>query len=742
MIDDNNAKISLLEGELDKKSAEIQNKVDELTNKIKVLVSEINEYKYQLHLIFNSHLWKIGKIYYKIRDNVWPLNKIYKVIKNYNLKIKEATKIEIIKKEQKIEKNENKKNKLYNKYDILFFSVIDWNFRKQRPQHLANNFANLGHRIFFFSPHFEKGKDNYNLVQINEKISQINLKIPQQVSDYRIYNIDLNKLKNDLMVQVNEVLKTYDVKDAVIIVEYPNWFPIVKLLKDIYNFKIIYDYLDYFEGFTGTNNNLMIENNRKLLNGSDLLIATSDYLKEVIIKNNVKEEKIKIVKNGTEFIYFNKAYQDVAKEKNQVVIGYYGAISDWFDSEKILYIAKNRPNWKIVLIGNCTNIDINEFRKFSNIDLLGEKSYDELISYLKNFDVCLIPFMSDNNLIKATNPVKFYEYLSAGKPVVATKIPELMKYKDNYVYLADNNEEFLSNIEKAINENDKKRQEERINFAKQNDWTNKAKMIIENINHIFPLVSIVIVSYNNKSLIQGCIESIFLKTAYPKYELIIIDNNSDDETKDYLKEIQNLHSKIKVIFNETNEGFAKANNKGIKLSKGKYIILLNNDTIVTKGWISWLIKYLERDKNLKLVGPVTNSIGNEAKINVDYTDINQLDEFVNKYTFDNLNIINTEISVLAMFCIAFEKDLINEIGYLDEKFIYGMFEDDDFSFRIKNNGYKIACVEDAFIHHYGGASFKKLSNEKYIEIFNKNRKIFEEKWGIKWVPHVYREGVK
>lgn len=120
------------------------------------------------------------------------------------------------------------------------------------------------------------------------------------------------------------------------------------------------------------------------------------------------------------------------------MIGYYGAVSHWFDWEKVCYVAKNLPQCDVVIIGAVTEYR-DKLEGYENIKLLGEKDYQELPEHLAYFDVCLIPFETSTDLIKATNPVKFYEYLSAGKRVVATEIPELEPYRDRYVYMSNDN---------------------------------------------------------------------------------------------------------------------------------------------------------------------------------------------------------------------------------------------------------------------------------------------------------------
>ena len=147
-----------------------------------------------------------------------------------------------------------------------------------------------------------------------------------------------------------------------------------------------------------------------------------------------------------------------------------------------------------------------------------------------------------------------------------------------------------------------------------------------------------------------------------------------------------------------------------------------------------MIKHFE-DEKVGMVGSVTNSIGNEAEIEVDYKDENEIDEFSLNYTTEHYNEIYENIKVLAMYCVALKREIVDEIGLLDENYERGMFEDDDYSMALKKAGYKIICTEDVFIHHFWRASFKKINNEEYKRIFEKNKKYYEKKWNTIWTPH-------
>ena len=123
-------------------------------------------------------------------------------------------------------------------------------------------------------------------------------------------------------------------------------------------------------------------------------------------------------------------------------------------------------------------------------------------------------------------------------------------------------------------------------------------------------VDIIIVVHNALTYVKKCIESI-QKYTLDNYNIIIVDNNSNQETKTYLKSLKN----VKIIFNEENYGFGYANNQAVRCTHSKYICFLNSDTIVTKNWLSRLMEMLEIT-NAGIIGPVSNSVSSEIqKIN-------------------------------------------------------------------------------------------------------------------------------
>ena len=270
-----------------------------------------------------------------------------------------------------------------------------------------------------------------------------------------------------------------------------------------------------------------------------------------------------------------------------------------------------------------------------------------------------------------------------------------------------------------------------------------AENFVENSPRLFPRVSVIVLCYNQLEYTKQCVKSVLENTAYPNYELVLVDNASSDGTAEWLATLSGI-DKVKTVINRENRGFAGGNNDGIKASDGDYFVLLNNDTLVTRGWLTGLVKWVSReDDRVGLAGPVTNSIGNEAMINLGYfKKTGKMPRLAYEYTAANMGNEYPHNGILAMFCVIFSRELTEKIGLLDEGYGVGMFEDDDYSTAAKSAGYRLVMAEDVFVHHYGSVSFKKLEDERYKALFEKNKAYYEKKWNARWkMPH-YRPGVK
>ncbi|MEC0241106.1 glycosyltransferase family 2 protein [Paenibacillus dokdonensis] len=215
-----------------------------------------------------------------------------------------------------------------------------------------------------------------------------------------------------------------------------------------------------------------------------------------------------------------------------------------------------------------------------------------------------------------------------------------------------------------------------------------------------PLTSVVMLTRNGLDLTRQCVESVLRHTTEP-LEWIVVDNGSSDGTLEFWRSMAG----VKLIVNEENKGFAAGTNQGMIEATGDYILLLNNDTIVTPNWLSGLYAALLRDSNIGIVGPVSNHVAPIQRIPVSEWPAS---ENLNAYALQRQQDLAGSgfySHKLIGFCMLFHRSLLDRIGGFDERFFPGNYEDDDFSIRTRISGKRLWVAQDIFIHHEGQGTF-------------------------------------
>ena len=602
-------------------------------------------------------------------------------------------------------------------FDIVCFPIFDWSFRFQRPQQLMSEMGRRGHRVFYLTPRRGRARRKLDVQRVAPNVFDVEL--PHDGDLDRFGGGWSEEQIKQLVDGVRQLRREHGIACAASIVQLPSWREVAWRVTSEFAWPLVYDCMDDWESFRGVK---IVLDEERLFDAADAVTVSSEALQR-------KWPEATLLRNAADYEYFATAQPvGLLAKVRRPIIGYYGAIAEWFDSALLRQIAMARPRYAFVVIGDIRDPAAFDLRHLKNIHLLGEKPYELMPAYLAEFDVCMIPFKI-TPLTEATDPVKIYEYFSQGKPVVATPLPELRRHEP-LVTIAADTEAFIVAIDQAL-QGDEFRPR-RIEVAGANTWRERGRVLEEICRDATPLVSIVIVTYNNLEYTKLCIESVLRNTHSPRFEVIVVDNASSDGTREYLHGVQG----IAFMFNERNEGFARANNQGIAASRGERIVMLNNDTVVPRGWSCRLLRHLE-DPKVGLAVSVTNFSGNESRIDVTYSDLDEMEEFAADRAAD-YDGESFDIGVAAMYCVAMRRDVFDRVGPLDERFTIGMFEDDDYSQRVRDAGLRVVCAEDAFVHHFGQASFKKLSQSEYFELFERNKRLFEEKWGRAWVPHANR----
>lgn len=234
---------------------------------------------------------------------------------------------------------------------------------------------------------------------------------------------------------------------------------------------------------------------------------------------------------------------------------------------------------------------------------------------------------------------------------------------------------------------------------------------------------IVIAVWNLKKYTENCIESIIKNTDYP-YRLIVVDNGSEDKTRLYLEGLKN-DPRLKghdytLIRNDKNLGATKALNQGLEISKGDYAMILNNDTVMTKGWLTEMVKMAESLPDIGIANPNSNNLGARKPwwMSLDKYAEGLMKKHRGKYM---------EMATAVGFCYMVKREVINKIGILSEEYGLGNFEETEYSIRAARAGYKSVLSVGSYVWHKEHASFDLIDD--FEEMFEKNQKMFYEMFG-------------
>ncbi len=603
-------------------------------------------------------------------------------------------------------------------FDVVCFPIIDWSFRFQRPQQLMSRFAAAGHRVFYLAQQLRQDGPPCTVRPLGENLYEVSLCGPQ----VNVYTDTLDAAgEAALFAGLDALRRDAGLAATVSIVQLPFWGGLARRAARELAWPLVYDCMDHHAGFS-SNRPEMVARETDLLKSASLVLASSDYLVHACEREN---DNVLLLRNACDFEHFSQVPERRAAKDRRVTVGYYGAIADWFDSGLVEELARRRPDWDFVLVGSTWSADLRGLPGLPNVDLPGEQPYAELPRWLSRFDALILPFLR-TPLTEATNPVKVYEILAAGKPLVSVPLPEVTPLAP-LVRLAATAEELEREILAALAADGPAEVEARRAFARRHTWEERYRALAPRLAAVFPPVSIAVVTYENLALNRLCVESVFERTEWPNFELLVVDNGSTDGTVEYLEAEAARRPRLRFLPMGENLGFAAANNRALRAAGGRFLVLLNNDTVVTRGWLSTLVRHLQARPDVGLLGACTNAIANEARVEVGYGDLDGLPAWAAEWVRQNDGRVEP-ISMAAMFCVAMRREAYERIGPLDERFAVGMFEDDDYSRRARGLALQVCCAYDCFVHHWQRASFKRLGEAEYLRIHAENKRRYEEKW--------------
>lgn len=327
---------------------------------------------------------------------------------------------------------------------FLYPPTIDWFYLYQRPQQLFSAFAKMGCRaVFCNNAHF----------------------IPQPAG--------VRKLEHNLFLVNRADPYTIPMEEPPLLwLTYP---PHYEIIDQYPHSAVIFDAVDEpTEEFSHWK-----EAAAQVIAASDLVFASSQ---KIIDYYSSYGKPIHLIPNGADFPHFAKLAAPVEpydiKRIPHPRICYSGALARWIDWELVEEVANHRPDYSFVMVGPA--LGKQKFPRAPNLYYLGLKPYKLVPSYLHYSDVLIIPFRV-SSMTQACNPIKLWEYLATGKPIVSTNLPEVSNIKE--VNIAQTPDEFSSSLEAALRSgNNRLAKTKRIEVARQNDWSQRAHEILAIIN--------------------------------------------------------------------------------------------------------------------------------------------------------------------------------------------------------------------------------------------------------------------
>lgn len=238
--------------------------------------------------------------------------------------------------------------------------------------------------------------------------------------------------------------------------------------------KVVYYCVDDHASFSGYDRAQVLKDEEDLCRRSDLVITTSMALQTA--KSPWNPNTI-LVPHGVDYDHFSRAVREDLPCPDDLAdiprprLGFFGLIRDWVDLDLLAEVARKRPEWHFVFIGDAdSNVNIGQYRALRNMHFLGRRSYQDLPDYCRHFDVGLIPFKI-NELTRAVNPIKLREYLAAGLPVISTPMPEVKLYKD-LIKIGDSVIEFENSIKECLSMGGSEH-EKRLSAMAKETWPQK-----------------------------------------------------------------------------------------------------------------------------------------------------------------------------------------------------------------------------------------------------------------------------
>ncbi len=638
---------------------------------------------------------------------------------------------------------------------IIIYGNLEFDFRPQRPQKLAAELSLL-HPVTYIDPiAIDQGRGEKGLYQ----------PMPQSHPD--LYLLDLPFLgflrenrglwsaplsaqeSRSLFFAINCSLTRNDIRPTLSIIMHPAYYAVPALSP----VPCIYDCMDLMQGFNNVHHDIAAGEAR-LFKDSRVTVFSSEWLHDFHQKYTNDSQVIRNGYDRKNFIIHKE--RDSNKERVEsiselegvrsdygLVIVYVGAIADWFSKDLFVGLIKGCQDLPIrfICIGR-DDIGLQEACIYSglNADLIkftGELDHGTSMELVESADVGLIPLDHNLELIKATNPVKVYEYLSKGLKVISNPIPEVMRMQCEHIRIAEGVKDWVAGIKDLL---DLKRDGR---FPSKDDirdscsellscssWDQRSKAYFELINthmtHNSKCIGVdaIIPTTGSHTVVIDCVRSL----CHFDFSSIILILNGDPlpEVMTGLADIQDSYPDIPIRIYPFGEqlGFSRSVNLGISKSSAEFYLIVNDDIIFSPWSLLPIFEMIDEDKAkapCSILNITTTNIDGDAFRPHSYY---SLEDFYaeSERRYYNYGTFQIEAKRLGMNCSLVPKTVFESVGGLPEVSGLGYGEDDIFFMKALELGYSLMYLPGAFAHHIGSLTFNTKSVSMKTQLVKTNAK--------------------
>ena len=245
--------------------------------------------------------------------------------------------------------------------------------------------------------------------------------------------------------------------------------------------RFVYYCVDEYSQFEGFDPERVKAAERELMDRADVVVTTSGTLHAA---KSARRRDVVLVRHGVDYDHFAAAWRkpravppDVARLPRPL-LGFFGLIHHWIDRELIAQVARLRPNYSFVLIGDA-RVDVTQLRALPNVHLLGRRPYELLPDYCAAFDAAMLPFV-ESEMTRNINPIKMYEYLAAGLPVISTRLPEAQRFAGP-IQTVSGPEAFAQACDQMLAAHDRSTREAVSRSVRHESWESKVEFLSQKI---------------------------------------------------------------------------------------------------------------------------------------------------------------------------------------------------------------------------------------------------------------------